>query len=555
VTKIVPSNSIVSLVYDNGGSDKIMTFVRGMKKRDEAGIDVCPDHLGRHWILQKEAVVGFTVKGITLDQFTKLDLPADHPYDRIFRIGSTIGLYGSSSNRAAILCPDNQFATFSAPEGVTLIQFPAFCTKDFVFICQKTAADLTNATIKDYKIVEASVKSCCWLARTLFAVEDNKIIAIGSRTGNKRVLDSLPNAMCAIAAAFPSFLIFVTAIPETRLITIKQPFLSNVAVIDVDESDLDAFRYMLSYMPKLPIDPRVVSSLPPMFAMAVFNKSPPKFVDDDVIRIYSKFARFMELQNLVRHTRGGASVLLKVAHAARRIGQFEISRHLYEEVGAFQDLFSLFVLTRNPHNLAVLASRSPLARPIEAGFGITPKTGQYEPLPNLQLPRIRSPHTGIDFVLFPGDPSEASPLYPPSFDELSDFGIREYSLAGVEVDVGAASAPPPVYEPPALTDEPPAASRPPEIDNKDLVMTKYFDDEPDEPRLPTVAFEFKVPEPGTRKRYQTVVNRAKRPFTLVTAPIAPVPSEPVPPTAAEADQEPPPAPPTDSSQYTSSLFL
>jgi hypothetical protein len=92
-----------------------------------------------------------------------------------------------------------------------------------------------------------------------------------------------------------------------------------------------------------------------MFAMAVFSKSAPKFVTDDVIRVYSRFSRFKELQNLVRQTHGGSPVLKKVADSARRLGQFEIARQLYEEVDVYEDLFSLFVVTRNANNLAVLA--------------------------------------------------------------------------------------------------------------------------------------------------------------------------------------------------------
>jgi hypothetical protein len=38
VTKIVSSNSIVSLVYGSGGRDRIMTFGRGMKKRNDGWV-------------------------------------------------------------------------------------------------------------------------------------------------------------------------------------------------------------------------------------------------------------------------------------------------------------------------------------------------------------------------------------------------------------------------------------------------------------------------------------------------------------------------------------
>jgi hypothetical protein len=270
-----------------------------------------------------------------------------------------------------------------------------------------------------------------------------------------------------------------------------------------------------------------------MFAMAVFNKSPPKFVDDEVIKIYSRFAKFAELRTLIRQTRGSSAMLKKVADAARWLGQFEVARQLYEEVGAHEDLFSLFALARSAHNLAVLASRSVLARPIEAAFGIGPKSGQYEPLPNLQLPRIRTPHVAEEFTLYVGDATESSPLFPPSFDELNDFGISEYSITGEEMDATlpqyesstGPSVPPTSQGQPEDGERPSTSSadadatpvsKPPEIDNTDMKMTKFFEDGLDEPKAPTVSFEFKKPEPGTTRRRGVTVaaRRGKVPFSL-----------------------------------------
>jgi hypothetical protein len=242
------------------------------------------------------------------------------------------------------------------------------------------------------------------------------------------------------------------------------------------------------------------------------------------------------------HTQKVLQRVKKVADAARRIGQFEIARQLYEEVSASEDLFALFVLARSSNNLAVLASRSPLACPIEPAFGIGPIADQYETLPNLRLPRIRSPHVAQDFTLYAGDAAESSPVCHPSFDELNDFGIREYTLSATAADAQPAEV---------------QQTKPPEIDNTDMTMAKIFEDEDEEPTVATVAFQFKPPEPGLgRRRGMTLAGRgAKKAFTLAAL-ATPVDSvRPSPPNEAPTEAPVGTPPPQPDDEYTSSLFL
>jgi hypothetical protein len=608
IVKLVPSSGVVSIVYSTPDGDRIMTYVSGTKKRDEPGIDVACDHLGRHWILQKDSVIVFAQKHLLLDQVQRIELPEDHKVDRIFRLGSTIGLYSTAIGAASSLNA-GQFVAFVAPANVCLIQWPAMCTREAIFICQNVGDDYQALSADDYTRVDASVNSCCWLAQTLFAVEDRKIIAIGSRDCKKRVIDSLPNAMCFIAAAFPSVLIFVTALPDLRVITVNQPFLSHVAIVDLQDSDLEALRYMLSQMPRLAIDPRAVSTLSPMFAMSVFSRSPPKFVNDQVITVYSRFGGFMELLNLVRQTRGSREVLKKVADAARLLGQFEHARQLYEELGEDEELFTLFVLSRHAHNLAILADRSGLARPIEAAFGVIAKAGNYEALPSLKLPATRSPHTMNEFMLYAGHPDDAAALYTPAFDELSNFGIREYTISDEETDSigvqdqafevpvaastsssGLAPTPasPEAGAPPADGAEPAeAASEPPPKEvtappklELSVGLDRFFTGDEDEPKK-AIQIEIKTATvqlgaAGVRRRAATrrggFALKALATQDLTPAPVpehpppADPPERPPPgeapvdpfaeaPQAQDADQNPGDIGASQSSIYTSSLFF
>jgi hypothetical protein len=469
-------------------------------------------------------VVAYAPKGLSITEFAEIPLPEGHPYQKIFRLGDTIGLYAPDVNEAVWLDGARRWLPFQTPENVCLIQWPAMVTPDAIWICSLDTTNYSEITTENYNRIPAITNSCCWLARTLFAVEDRRIIAVGAKSTKKRVLDILPNTMCAITAAFPSELIFVTTLPELKVITIKQPFIQTVALMDIRDNDLEAFRYMLYYMPTLPVDPAAVSSLSPMFAMSVFNKSPPKFVTGDVIRIYSRFARFMELQHLVKQTRGDPDILRKVADAARRIGQFEIARQLYDEINDYDSLFALFVTARHQRNLGVLSFRSPIGSAIQGFFGIAAHSAPYEALPNLQLPRISAPHTGLEFTLYAGDPSETTPLYPPVFDELSDFGIGEHPLPSDEAEQVAAAEAEQAH--PADADQPPVEieyrERPKEAEvseaDKPSGLANFFDDE-EEPKPKALQIEIKpVGNPAAgglaRRRGMTVTGKRANPFSL-----------------------------------------
>lgn len=437
VTKIVMCQACVSMVYTTNDGDKIMTFVTGTKKRDEFGIDVMCDHNNRTWILQKDGVYAYERSLLDLKLVKKIDLPEGHRFTRIFRIGSTTGLYSPDGVAGYFNTQKNSFVRFDVPSDISIniIQWPALCTKDQIFICTKdtdTYEDLNET--RDYISVNASVTSCCWLGRTLFAVEGSTIYAIGQKNGRKRPIDSLPNGMCVIAAALPSELIFVSSLPDLHTLVVKGPYLSHVLYADMEPSDLQAFKFMLYHMPSMLMDPKAVATLPPLFAMSIFNKAHPKYVDDFVIHTYSRFARFMELQNLAKKSRNCKDTLTKIADAAVKVGQFETARGIYEEIADYDALFEIFVVLNDTHNLAVLAARSYLTQCIERFFRILPSDDEYHPLNNLQLPRIRQIITGDEFTLYAGDPSEAAPILSPAFDELDDCCVNNYFLSSEEAE-------------------------------------------------------------------------------------------------------------------------
>jgi hypothetical protein len=86
-----------------------------------------------------------------------------------------------------------------------------------------------------------------------------------------------------------------------------------------------------------------------------------------------------------------------------------------------------------------------------------------------------------------------------------------------------------------------------------MVMTKFFNDEPEEPKLPTVAFEFKAPDIG-RKRTMTLAARRRQPFSLSES-VPPPKPPPTPEARPSVDETPPAEEASDPRQYTSSLFL
>ncbi|OHT15801.1 hypothetical protein TRFO_13810 [Tritrichomonas foetus] len=459
IKKIAHCQACVSIIYNSPEGDKIATFATGIKKRDELGIDVICDINDRTWILQKDSILTYQRQHLDLEELGKIELPENHSFSRIFRIGQTVAVYSPTEGIAAYV-KNGQLIHFRLPQNVTIIQWPALCTKNNVFICRRETDAFEELTVDDFTFISASISSCCWLAKTLFAVENRNVLALGIN-GSKRIIDRLPNTTCTIAAALPSELIFVTTLPDLRVVTIKRPFLF-VALLDLCPTDIECFKYMLSYMPSLPVDPRAITGLPPIIAMSVFNKAPPKYVTPKTVEIYSKFAKFSEVFTLTKSNNSNTTtsnntsnfssnntsnatsnkssstglnnvnrIIKIIADAAAKVGQFGIAQQLYEEIGDDDSLFQLFMINRSSHNLRVLASRSPLRNAIQY-FGIQPEPGEYEKLPNLQLPKIKEPFKGVEFILYAGDSSEGAPLFPPSFDELSDFGLREYPLTGEE---------------------------------------------------------------------------------------------------------------------------
>ena len=614
VTKIVTCQACVSMMYSTSEGDRIMTFVTGTKKRDEFGIDVVCDKNNRTWILQKDCVYAFERSLLELKQVMKIDnLPQDHKFKRIFRMGSTIGLYSPEGIAAYYNTQKNAFVSFAVPRDLSIIQWPALCTKDRLFICTKDteAYDQLNQS-QDYIFVDAEITSCCWLGRTLFAVQGSTVYAIGQKNGKMRPVDSLPNVMCVIAAALPSELIFVTSLPDLHTIVYKGPYLAHFLYADMDPSDLQAFKYMLYHMPSMITDPKSLSSLQPLYAMSIFNKAHPKYVDDFVIHTYCRFARFMELRNLAKKGRNSKDTLTKIADTAINVGQFEIARGIYEEIGDFDSLFEIFVVLNDTHNLRVLAGKSYLAQCIDRFFRVQPIDDEYRPVANLQLPRIRQLITGDEFVLYAGDPSEAAPILSPAFDEIDDCSVNHYFLSGEEADEVAAAAldqmeTPEVEETPEAPGEPEQAQTQPEAtqvhvehtppkeqEEEKSSLSKWFDDDDDEEdkkltidlkmnnRGPKVGFALEGMAPAGGRRRTIAARPGRRsPFSLndslpATSKEAPEPTipSPLPNPSSEASQfatmgvvpaDPPStAPETDehdgqsqnpADQYRSTLFL
>lgn len=526
IKKIVTCQACVSIVYHSQDGDKISTYATGLKKRDELGIDAICDSNNRTWILQKDNLIAFERKSLDIQEVLNIPMPPNHRFTTIFKIGKTVAVY-SPKDGLAMYVKNNQLIQFHLPRNVSIIQWPALCEKDQFHICRSTTDSYETLTKDDFALGKVSITSCCWLAQTLFAVANLRVIAI-RMDATYRVIDRLPNTNCSLAAALPSQLIFVTTLPSLRVISIKRPLLF-VALLDIDDKHLDCLRYILSYMPSLPIDPRTVTNLSPHVAMSVFNKAPPKYVTQDTISVYTRFARFnqilslaksslpTELQNIInskdneiqlRKLNAGNKTyqrylnnLKHIADAASKYGQFQIAQEIYQELNDYDSLFTLFMTARNIHNLKVLAIKSNLGPAIEY-FGIKAPTKEeiehgfkleYEPLNNLPIPTIKQPYYGQEFTLVTGEGADCVTLWPPSFDELGDFGLREYPLTGEEAeqeiqsDIGLTS---PVDVGMSNDQEAVPATniqykeRPQEDEHKedeDLKLDKFFDDDDDEP--------------------------------------------------------------------------
>lgn len=632
IKKIATCQACVSVVYNSPDGDKIATFSTGVKKRDELGIDVLCDTNNVTWILQKDFIISYRRKSLDLEEIGRIPVPADHTFNQLFRLGKTVGVY-SPNDGYTVYIKDNQLIPFTLPKEVSTICWPALCMKDKVYICKSNTDMYEKLTIADFVTIQASVTSCCWLAKTLFAVENRKVLAL-SMDGSKRVVDRLPNSVCSIASAVPFELIFVTTLPSLRVVSIKRPFIF-IALLNLGSDDTEVLKSLLSYMPSLPIDPRAISGLKPIYAMSVFNKAPPKFVTPKTVSIYARFARFNEVlaiakaslpENLKRTQRKSSNnnndnndnkdldesestindnndssttdssknnfagiidddetnvnnnnsnciknykkIIKLIADAAYNIGQFTIAQQIYEELGDSESLFALFMSTQNVHNLKVLAMRSNL-KPSIAYFGINPPTQEeidngfnteYELPENLQLPKIKSPYTGNEFTLYAGDPSDDSPLWPPSFDEPSDFGLREFPLTGEEAEqeiqmqsnldasnaadmtMGDVSSATNAGDNSNGDNANPSNAQGQQIQYKerpvkdekkeddDLKLDKFFEDDDDEPEQKKISFEIDMKKAparrGTTKNFSLTGGPAEQQFTDSAQIPLPVPQRP-----------------------------
>ena len=292
IKKIATCQACVSVVYNSPDGDKIATFATGVKKRDEIGIDVVCDANNLTWILQKDVIISYRRKSLDIEEVSRIQVPPGHSFNQLFRIGKTVAVYSPDDGYSAYI-KNNQLIPFSLPKDVSIIRWPALCMKDEVYICKNNTDLYEKLTTVDFVSIEASVTSCCWLAKTLFAVENRKVLALGM-DGSKRLVERLPNSFCSIAAAVPYELVFVTTLPTLRVVSIKRPF-TFVTLLNLGPNDTEVLKYLLSIVPSLPIDPRAISGLQPIFAMSVFSKARPKFVTPKTVSIYARFARFNEV--------------------------------------------------------------------------------------------------------------------------------------------------------------------------------------------------------------------------------------------------------------------
>ena len=496
IKRIVSTPSLVSALYTTPSDRKntrVMTYVTGSKKRDEPAIDLCT--CGElTWILESDGVRSFKRDHLSLaevsnqkfpvSKMTKSDRKKAHQsawlldfgeiiptqeemeetlrkmdeedkskprFNRIFNAKNHIIVYNSENGEAAFIS-ENGFDEFVLPLNIQIARWPALVTPDTVYIYPDFSSNtqFEKPDINKFIKIQQKVTSCVWLGWTLFAVVGRTIIAI-QRTGVVRVIAQLPNTMCSLAAALPSSFIFVTTFPDLRVITLRMPVLFE-CLPDIDEKDLAA-RRLLHHLPTLPLSHSINKKIPSSFAMALFSKSPPNLINEEIMHVYTRFGRFNEISGLIRNMQETIKSLplktqkkknqkilklkRKLADIAKRVGQFETARILYEEIGADEELLELFMVFRNIHNLSILASKSPLKPAIEQ-FGIQASESEndtYKPLQNIPLPSIKSPIQPLDFTLYSGDEADdLSPLYPPTFDEVADFGRREFPLSSEDAE-------------------------------------------------------------------------------------------------------------------------
>ena len=435
IEKIAATIGAVSIIYKVGEERKIQTFITGTKQRDEVGIDVTTDKQGNTWILEKDCLLEFNKSGISILQKQKIDLPADHTYDRVIQIQDTVALYKTETGEALYLRGTN-FTPFRLPSQLTIFKWPALCTADSIYMYQPEQQPADQSTVDDFLCIDQKVTSCVWFAWTLVAVYQNKVYAIG-RNGKARVVEDLPNSAIAITAAVPGSYVFVTTLPQISVFTANRPIILDT-IQNCPLLPLELSRY-ITFIPSQPIDPRALEGIDPLTAMSIFNKTEPAYINQFVIDTYAKFGRFEQLYKSAQQLHASKEILRSIAEKARQFGQFEIVRQIYEQLGENEKLLEIFVILRSIQNLKVLGTK-PGMEPFIKILGFEPQAGEYEPLINLQLPRTKELiRSSVNFFLFFGDPLDQKELFPSSFDEISNFGYAWKQLTGEEADAVASS--------------------------------------------------------------------------------------------------------------------
>lgn len=167
---------------------------------------------------------------------------------------------------------------------------------------------------------------------------------------------------------------------------------------------------MLNHIPRISINPDAFVDFPLLSKMSIFNKALPSKITLDVIFLYTRFGRFEELIKLAQSFKASKEIQLKIAEICRKLGQFESARQIYEANSSFDELFQLFVIFFNTHNLSVLCTKTQYS-----GWGkfmnLDPIQEPYEDLINSSVPPIRSLIPLLPSNLELGDEVESTPLF------------------------------------------------------------------------------------------------------------------------------------------------
>jgi len=516
VEKIISTFAVVSIVYHIGTKErKIITFVTGTKQRDEPGIDAVIGFGGITWFLQEDSVIGIGRKNLSIEEKVRINIGSQHGYTNVLKMNDFIGLYNSSNGTISFIL-NQKLKTFSIMPGVTVFNWPALCTNDYVYICQK-AMPFGDVSLKDFIQVEAKVSSCVWFAWSLFAMIGSSLVKINTK-GKVSQFWKTPNESYSIAAVLPSQLVFVTTFETCQPISYNRAVIYDI-LSDCLPEDV-VLSKLLAFIPSKSFDPIYIQDAHPKVAMAVMQKSKPLYINNDVIIAYSKYARFNELYLLSKELKTNPDILLEIAKKAKEFGQFDISRQIYESLGEYIELFELFVILWSSHNLQVLAHKSPLT-PCVRMFDLSPIDSEYEPISNLALPTVAPIITEKEFYLYYGEASENQQIFPSAFDEITDFGKTEHPITGSEMEAAqqTISNTQPEPEPEIPAEQIVYAEKPKEEKQLkvELANNQFFDDDPQEntPRIdvkisydkpkgaPKVIGKFEMGAGTTRKRSST----------------------------------------------------